>query len=537
MLPRASGGSRSPARCHAAFLRQRRPWQDSNLRPAVQRSAVLPPTVSHADLLRQAPLAGFEPALPPSSGARCSRRLSHADFLRQAPLAGFEPAHPAVQRSAVLPPTGESTRTFLGQAPLAGFEPALPPSSGVRCSADGESRGPVSVKRPWQDSNLRSRRPAECGAPADGESRGRFSVKRPWQDSNLRSRLRRAVLYPLSYRGSWGAKEGYPSRPAGHESVRRYRRETGPPTPIPLVGDPRTARVDHRRRPPGARRRRRRQPARRRPHHGGGRASAQQGARGLRDQRRAPAGEEGGHQPAGLRRAGRRAAAEPPTGSRPSTSPARGSSTSRSRPAPRARSRQTCSRPGRRTAATTRSPASGSTSSSSRPTRPARCTSATPGGPRSATRWPGCSTRPVPSVEREFYINDRGVADGQVRRLGRGPGARASRCRRTATRARTSTTSRSRCSPRSRASSTCPTTSGRSRSGRPATGSSSRSSRASLDDLPHPLRRLVLASGRCTLTPPWPTAWRSCAARATCSTPTVRSGCAPPTSATTRTGC
>ena len=33
------------------------------------------------------------------------------------------------------------------------------------------------------------------------------------------------------------------------------------------------------------------------------------------------------------------------------------------------------------------------------------------------------------------------------------------------------------------------------------------------------------------------TAWRSCATRATCSTPTARSGCAPPTSATTRTGC
>ena len=150
---------------------------------------------------------------------------------------------PAV--SDVLPTAIERTSP---QAPLAGFEPALPPPEGGALSPE--------------------------------------------------------------LQGLMGAKEGYPSRPAGHESVRRYRRETGPPTPIPLVGDPRTARVDRRRRPPGARRRRRRQPARRRPHHGGGRAPAHQGARGLRDQRRAPAGEEGGHQPAGLRRAGRRAAAE-----------------------------------------------------------------------------------------------------------------------------------------------------------------------------------------------------------------------------------
>ena len=191
--------------------------------------------------------------------------------------------------------------------------------------------------------------------------------------------------------------------------------------------------------------------------------------------------------------------------------------------------------PGRRTAATTRSPASGSTSSSSRPTRPGRCTSATRGGPRSATRWPGCSTRPAPRVEREFYINDRGsqmdkfgasveapragepvpedgyqgayVDDVAQQVLAEEPGIldlpddeRAVAFREAGYRIQLAEQQAAR-------------------------------------HLPHPLRRLVLRAVAARLTAPWPTAWRSCAARATCSTPTARCGCAPPTSATTRTGC
>ena len=34
----------------------------------------------------------------------------------------------------------------------------------------------------------------------------------PRQDSNLRSRLRRAVLYPLSYGGQRPLSEGFPTR-------------------------------------------------------------------------------------------------------------------------------------------------------------------------------------------------------------------------------------------------------------------------------------------------------------------------------------
>ena len=59
------------------------------------------------------------------------------------------------------------------RAPLAGFEPALPrQQSAVLVGLGG---------------------------------------KRPWQDSNLRSRLRRAVLYPLSYRGSGCGREVTPT--------------------------------------------------------------------------------------------------------------------------------------------------------------------------------------------------------------------------------------------------------------------------------------------------------------------------------------
>ena len=75
-----------------------------------------------------------------------------------------------------------------------------------------------------------------------------------------------------------------------------------------------------------------------------------------------------------------------------------------------------------------------STWSSSRPTRPARCTSAAPGGPRSATRWAGCSPRAGAKVTREYYFNDAGaqidrfVALAGRRRAGRAdPGERLRR--------------------------------------------------------------------------------------------------------------
>jgi hypothetical protein len=51
------------------------------------------------------------------------------------------------------------------------------------------------------------------------EVSGRISeseTKRPQQDSNLRTRLRRPVLYPLSYGGSMTPK-GYQSRGIGRD--------------------------------------------------------------------------------------------------------------------------------------------------------------------------------------------------------------------------------------------------------------------------------------------------------------------------------
>ena len=190
----------------------------------------------------------------------------------------------------------------------------------------------------------------------------------------------------------------------------------------------------------------------------------------------------------------------------------------------------------RRTAAPTRWPASGSTSSSSRPTRPARCTWATPGGPPSATPWRGSSRRPAPSVTREFYINDRGaqmdkfgasleasakgepvpedgyhgayVADLAQQIVGRRAGHPRPARRRAAGRV-----------PRGRLPAAARRPAGAARG------------------VPHPLRRVVLRARRCTPSSGRATAWRRCATRATSSTPTARCGCAPPTSATTRTGC
>ena len=43
------------------------------------------------------------------------------------------------------------------------------------------------------------------------------AIKRPWRDSNPRTRLRRPMLYPLSYRG-WNGS-GYRTAPWPHRPV------------------------------------------------------------------------------------------------------------------------------------------------------------------------------------------------------------------------------------------------------------------------------------------------------------------------------
>ncbi len=146
------------------------------------------------------------------------------------------------------------------------------------------------------------------------------------------------------------------------------------------------------------------------------------GARRLRHQRRAAAGQAG--------RPARREVAE--------IIAARLRRVRRHRPGRRRRPRLPQHHPGRRharrgrarhrrgrrrpTGAPTSWPASRSTSSSSRPTRPGRCTSAAPGGPRSATRWPGCS-RPAAPRSPASTTSTTTAADRPVRPLAAGRGA------------------------------------------------------------------------------------------------------------------
>ena len=274
------------------------------------------------------------------------------------------------------------------------------------------------------------------------------------------------------------------------------------------------------------------------PGRGHRRASPQPRARRLRHQRRAAAGQDGGHEPARpsprlvaerLRaRRGRRHA---------STSPVPASSTSASTPRRSASSRAPSSSRARRTAGSTGTPASTSTSSSSRPTRP---------GPLHLghTRWaavgdalaPRARGGRAPRSTREFYVNDRGV---QMDRFGQSleaRGARQPRCPRTATRARTSTTSPQQivaADPgivdlaRRRAAGGVP------RGGR--TPCSSQQQKDTLDGFGTALRRLVLRAHAARQRRGRAGPRQAARARATCTRPTARCGCAPPTSATTRT--
>ena len=259
------------------------------------------------------------------------------------------------------------------------------------------------------------------------------------------------------------------------------RREGNRRPPIGLPGESRAVLRRRRRRPHRARRRRRTGPARRGAGRGDRGAAPPEGARRLRDQRGAAAGQEGRDEPRE-----RSASCSPPgsarsTASAPSTWPARASSTSPSRPARRARSPRTSSPPGRRTGTPRCSPGSRSTSSSSRPTRPGPCTSVTPAGPCSVTRSRAVLAAAGAEVTREFYINDRGVqmdhfADSIVAAaLGRADAGGRVR-RRIHRRPR-----QGRSRPPAPASSTCPPTSGASPCGPRATRSSSGSSSRQLE--------------------------------------------------------
>ena len=82
------------------------------------------------------------------------------------------------------------------------------------------------------------------------------------------------------------------------------------------------------------------------------------------------------------------------------------------------------------------------------PTRPARCTSATPAGPRSATRSRRVLEAAGAEVTREFYINDRGAQMDRFGALAGGRGAGRAGARGRLPRRATSPSSRSRWSTR-----------------------------------------------------------------------------------------
>ena len=214
-------------------------------------------------------------------------------------------------------------------------------------------------------------------------------------------------------------------------------RQTPVDAALDSSGDPRPARRPrpcHRVRRAGATRPGRRGAPRRRRR----RAAAQPRARRLRHQRRAAHREEGGRPAARARRAGS-----------PTSWPRQDGIASAEiagprlhQPAPRPPTRRagswpTSSRAARPTVTATTTRAATSTWSSSPPTRPARCTSAAPAGPRSATRWAGCSPRRAPrSSASTTSTTPAARSTGSSGRWWRPPAA--SRCPRTATAAPTS---------------------------------------------------------------------------------------------------
>ena len=159
-----------------------------------------------------------------------------------------------------------------------------------------------------------------------------------------------------------------------------------------------------------------------RPRERGDRAPEEPGARRLRHQRRAAAGQAGRPAAARGRRGHRRAAARrrPASTAVDVAGPGLPQHQPRARPLGRAGPHRS-SRPAPRTGTATHWPGSGSTWSSSRPTRPARCTSAPSGGPRSATRSARVlQRRRRRRSTREYYFNDAGAPDRPVRPLAAG---------------------------------------------------------------------------------------------------------------------
>ena len=274
------------------------------------------------------------------------------------------------------------------------------------------------------------------------------------------------MLYPLSYGGSGGttipaaraaAETGAASvrRPAG--SGRRKSVEDAARAPIPLPGDPRAALRPDRRLPGGSLRRGCDHAARRRARDGHGRASAAEGSRRLRHQRRSPARQAGGPAPrdfAGLVAARLEAA----DGIAAVEVAGPGSSTSASTRVRRARWQTTSPRPVRRTAAH---------EAGQKQTVNIEFVSANPTGPvtLASARWAAVGDTLARLLEasgyvvaREYYFNDHGAQIDRFSRSLLARGAARADARRTAIPGSTSPRSPSRSSLPIRRLRGCPTT-------------------------------------------------------------------------------
>ena len=306
--------------------------------------------------------------------------------------------------------------------------------------------------------------------------------------------------------------------------------------PIGCAGDSRAALRRDRRRADAPRRRGCDHPARRGAGDGDGGAAAAEGSRRLRDQRRDAAGQAGRHQPTRIRRAGPGAA----RGHR-----GRGRRRGRRPGVPQHHRR--CRRPGHRRGPDRRGRGGvRHTQTLAGNKINVEFISANPTGPihLGHTRWAvvGDAIARVleaagAEVTREFYINDRGnqmnLFGASLEAAARGQpipedGYHGDYI------AELAAEDRGR---RSRASWSCRTEermvafreAGLRPPARGAAGAARR--------VPDPLRRLVLRAVPARQRRRRVGPGEAARARATCSTRTVRCGCGPPTSATTRTGC
>lgn len=169
--------------------------------------------------------AGTNSIRPPrgNGNARASVRLALAPALS----AGYMPCMEQ-QGQRVLPgspPTGLPKENW-GVA----FWLRSPREDSLRSPAEMAMRVEMrSNKHPLLSREEKSRLLPETVKQAAKTSVSRVYLTRPWADSNCRTRLRRPMLYPLSYRGN-----GHPLYHKTGHLPNRYHRFPTPYAPLPL---------------------------------------------------------------------------------------------------------------------------------------------------------------------------------------------------------------------------------------------------------------------------------------------------------------